>query len=449
MNPSFPCGIVEGFYGRPWTHDQRRRIVGWLKRFGLNTYLYGPKDDLKHRVLWREPLDAAETAAMRDLIRLCDTNGVEFHYAVAPGWDAHFGPGRPVPSPPALLAGLQERFRPLIDLGCRGLAVMFDDVPGLEPAALGEIGKRHAEVANALSQWLVAAGSGATRLALCPAVYCTRMAGASPGESTYLRALGQNLLAEVNVYWTGPEIISPTIDAGHLREVAEVLRRPPFLWDNLHANDYDNARVFLGPYAGRSGALPGLTRGLVLNPNRECALNFTSLATLGEFIRSVDGYAAESALERAVSAWLPDWECVTGDLFNHERIALVVDCFFLPFAQGRRATALMDAVRTVLHGGPAEIGDALDAVRAVTTELSGLFFDLGALRDRDLFEALWPHVWRLKDELGLVLAIGDQRIRGTHPPFATPEHPPGVFRGGLLGDLRELIQPVPGGFRVR
>lgn len=25
-----------------------------MEKWGLNTYLYGPKDDLKHRLLWRE-----------------------------------------------------------------------------------------------------------------------------------------------------------------------------------------------------------------------------------------------------------------------------------------------------------------------------------------------------------------------------------------------------------
>lgn len=25
-----------------------------MQKWGLNTYLYGPKDDLKHRLLWRE-----------------------------------------------------------------------------------------------------------------------------------------------------------------------------------------------------------------------------------------------------------------------------------------------------------------------------------------------------------------------------------------------------------
>ncbi|KAJ8377313.1 hypothetical protein AAFF_G00261620 [Aldrovandia affinis] len=50
----FLCGVVEGFYGRPWSIEQRKVLFQWMRRWGLNTYLYGPKDDLKHRLLWRE-----------------------------------------------------------------------------------------------------------------------------------------------------------------------------------------------------------------------------------------------------------------------------------------------------------------------------------------------------------------------------------------------------------
>ena len=29
---------------------QRRELFGWMRSWGLNTYLYAPKDDLKHRI---------------------------------------------------------------------------------------------------------------------------------------------------------------------------------------------------------------------------------------------------------------------------------------------------------------------------------------------------------------------------------------------------------------
>ena len=47
----FLSGVIEGFYGRPWSPEQRRELFGWLQRAGLKAYLYAPKDDLKHRAL--------------------------------------------------------------------------------------------------------------------------------------------------------------------------------------------------------------------------------------------------------------------------------------------------------------------------------------------------------------------------------------------------------------
>jgi beta-N-acetylglucosaminidase len=55
MAVPFLSGAIEGFYGQPWTHAERVALFDWLAAWGLNTYLYAPKDDLKHRALWREP----------------------------------------------------------------------------------------------------------------------------------------------------------------------------------------------------------------------------------------------------------------------------------------------------------------------------------------------------------------------------------------------------------
>jgi hypothetical protein len=479
VTPTFQCGVVEGFYGRPWTFAQRHKVVGWLQRFGLNTYLHAPKDDLKHRVLWRELLAAEEAAAFQELIAACREAGVRFIYALAPGWDEHFAPGTPRSSKSSATATLKRRFRQLIALGCTDFAVMFDDVPNLPPEKLANIARRHADLANELWAWLdITTGRSRRKeaqtkpvrtdgkkassrqllpateelshsLALCPAVYCTRMAGQQPADSAYLRALGKHLHTGVDIFWTGPEIISPTISADHLRDVATVLRRPPFIWDNLHANDYDNARIFLGPVSGRTHELPQLTRGLLLNPNGACELNHVPLATLGEFVRGGKAYDPESALADAVETWLPEWERVTGGRFDAATVRLLVDCCWLPFAHGPRAVKLMDAAREVLTAPATRLKAPLARVKRATDQLGKLFFDLGALRNRDLFDALWPHVWRLKDELGLVVAIGEQRRQGKHAPFVVPDYPAGVFRGGLLGELRELIQPVKGGFRSR
>ena len=44
---SFICGVVEGFYGRMWTTEQRKDLFKKLKHLELNSYVYAPKDDCK------------------------------------------------------------------------------------------------------------------------------------------------------------------------------------------------------------------------------------------------------------------------------------------------------------------------------------------------------------------------------------------------------------------
>ena len=56
-------GIIEGFYGRPWTWEERRHVGGVLAAAGMDTYVYAPKDDPLHRERWREPYPDAELRA--------------------------------------------------------------------------------------------------------------------------------------------------------------------------------------------------------------------------------------------------------------------------------------------------------------------------------------------------------------------------------------------------
>lgn len=89
------------------------------------------------------------------------------------------------------------------------------------------------------------------------------------------------ILNHICIPQTGSKVISRELSADSLSEVRSVLQRPPLLWDNLHANDYDSRRVFLGPFKGRPPGLHGHLRGLLLNPNCEFEANYIPLHTLG------------------------------------------------------------------------------------------------------------------------------------------------------------------------
>ena len=57
-------GAIEGFYGKPWSMDDRTRHLEFLGRMKANTYVYSPKDDPFARDRWREPYPAATIAAL-------------------------------------------------------------------------------------------------------------------------------------------------------------------------------------------------------------------------------------------------------------------------------------------------------------------------------------------------------------------------------------------------
>lgn len=112
----------------------------------------------------------------------------------------------------------------------------------------------------------------------------------------------------------GPKVISKTIPLASIEEVSEVLCRPPVIWDNLHANDYDQRRLFLGPYDGRSTALIPKLNGVLTNPNCEYGANYVAIHTLAHWskcgpridnaVEVVSFYNPKEALNKALMEWM-------------------------------------------------------------------------------------------------------------------------------------------------
>ena len=127
----FLSGVIEGFYGRAWTHGQRVEMIDWIARAGMNCFVYGPKDDIKIRARWRETYDAAEAAGLRELADAAAARKVDFMVAIAPCLDVVYSdrsrsPGAEASARPA--PGFRHHaFRPAVrrhpvgdDAGGRG-----------------------------------------------------------------------------------------------------------------------------------------------------------------------------------------------------------------------------------------------------------------------------------------------------------------------------------------
>ena len=77
-------GIIEGFYGAPWSHDERLAALRLAGRLKLNSYVYAPKDDPFHRERWREPYPADDLARLVDLAGEGAAHGVDVVVALHP-----------------------------------------------------------------------------------------------------------------------------------------------------------------------------------------------------------------------------------------------------------------------------------------------------------------------------------------------------------------------------
>ncbi|MBT7300998.1 MAG: ATP-binding cassette domain-containing protein, partial [Victivallales bacterium] len=120
-----------------------------------------------------------------------------------------------------------------------------------------------------------------------------------------------------------------------------VLGRKPVLWDNLHANDYDMRRTFLGPYGGRPLSLRNEVEGILSNPNCEFHLNELPLGSLAAYIQGDSQWNAEADFQERRKEWGKRFD----HCFSDADLELLCDCFYLPMKVGPSCQALLTAAR--------------------------------------------------------------------------------------------------------
>lgn len=275
-------GIVEGFYGTPWTHNARLRAISFLAPRGLNAYVYAPKDDAKHRTDWRTGYDSEELAHFGELAAVAGTNGARVGFAISPGLDISYGSDTD-------RAALFAKLEPLLDVGIPWFLLLLDDIP-----LQRDLAPRQAELAT----WLFArlrATRADTSLTLCPTEYV----GTRP--SPYLGELGAGLPADIDVMWTGPTVCSPTVRADDAQGWTEALGgHRTIVWDNTPVNDATMTNeLHLGPYLGRDADLADVVGGVLCNPMTQAYASLLQLSTAMEFLSDPDAYDAPRAWARA------------------------------------------------------------------------------------------------------------------------------------------------------
>lgn len=281
-------GLIEGYYGRPWSWAERTATMDFLADHGYGFFLYAPKADAFLRRRWREPHPPAEAAAMAAFAERCREREVVFGVGLSP-----FELYRAFDD--EAKAALADKLAQLDDIGVRRLAILFDDMRGDLPG----LASAQADILH----W-IGARSRARSLIICPTYYTDdpvldRFFGARPDR--YLEDLGAALDPAIEVFWTGPEVCSREYSPGHLERVGRQLGRRPLLWDNYPVNDGPRMSRFLHlrAFTGRPAAIAPLISGHAVNPALQSVLTRIPALTLAEAYRLGDAYDYGRAFGRA------------------------------------------------------------------------------------------------------------------------------------------------------
>ncbi|TDC92468.1 beta-N-acetylglucosaminidase [Saccharopolyspora aridisoli] len=270
--PAMPLrGAIEGFYGPPWTHQERMDQLAFYGDVKLNTYIYAPKDDPYHREKWREPYPARELGEVRELIRQAGAHHVKFTFALSPGNSICY-------SDPRDLHALQAKLQAMYDEGIRDFSLPLDDISytrwncaGDERAygrpSEGSAGRAQADLLNKVQREFVDTHPGVAPLQFVPTEY------SDVEDSEYKKAIREALDPRVLVMWTGDGVIPRQITASDAQQAETVWGRKVFLWDNYPVNDFDGSRgrIMLGSYDKRERGLSDQLAGDVVNPMNQAA----------------------------------------------------------------------------------------------------------------------------------------------------------------------------------
>jgi hyaluronoglucosaminidase len=284
-------GVVEGFYGTPWSQEDRLSMLKFMCDKQMNMYIYAPKDDLYHRSKWREPYPLAEKVNLDALINTAQNAGVEFVFAVSPGLDLHFA-GEAGKEDLLLLL---NKFSDMHKLGVRRFAIFFDDIPSKD-------GLEQARFINSVNYFFVHTHPDIKPLIVVPTEYNlegSMYAGAQ--AQPYSLDFAKHLDKDILVLFTGKDVVCEGVTAADMLMAQKIYGPRVGLWWNYPASDYQKGKLALGPVQGLEPAATKYMQALVYNPMEQADLSKIALATGADFALHPFAYDADASWEKALT----------------------------------------------------------------------------------------------------------------------------------------------------
>ncbi|MEU1495723.1 beta-N-acetylglucosaminidase domain-containing protein [Streptomyces sp. NPDC005776] len=290
-------GMTEGFYGQPWSHEERLAQLDFMGRTKQNRYLYAAGDDPYRQARWRDPYPAERRTEFRALAERAAARHVTLGWAVAPGQSMCMSSERDVKA-------LTKKIDAMWALGVGVFQVQFQDVSysewhcsadadtfGSGPEAAA---RAQARVVSEVARHLADRHPGSEPLSMMPTEFY------QDGATDYRTALAGELDERVQVAWTGVGVVPRTITGGELAGARTTFRHPLVTMDNYPVNDYAQDRIFLGPYTGRDPAVAIGSAALLANAMEQPSASRIPLFTAADFAWNPKAYQPQESWQAAL-----------------------------------------------------------------------------------------------------------------------------------------------------
>lgn len=248
-------GFIEGYYGNPWSTEDRAELMRWAGNFKLNSYFYAPKDDPKHNSNWDELY--SETELQEKIVPLAaagNASKCQFVYALHPFMSSAINQSNYSEK----IEQLKAKFEQVMGAGVRQIAVLADD-------AGNQGNDLYIQLMTDLVNWVSSDEMQEkypglkTTIPFCPVQY------GGNGESWM-----SGMPDEVPIVMTGGRIWGEVTD-NFTNTFYNNVRRGPYMWINWPCTDNSKRHLIMGGYTTflHPGVSPEKIQGIVLNPMQQ------------------------------------------------------------------------------------------------------------------------------------------------------------------------------------
>lgn len=319
-------GIIEGFYGKPYSSEVRKDLLRFMMRNKMNCYVYGPKSDPYHSGKWSEPYPTTltenqKTSGFVDQQALKDFTDVSHETKVSVVWAIH--PGNSLLNDNNVVSKIMGKFENMYNLGFRQFAVFCDDVgvPSTQEG-MDKTAQRVTDIQRSIeSKWNIAGADPADTvkaLRFTPQIYCRAFAGPDSQFNGFFQALSK-LPANVTVYYTGGGVWSVP-NNGDLNTVQNQFGRNVIWWWNYPCNDNGTGPNEIYPLDMKSNFYdmpnvnsnatiePELTasnQGILCNPMEQGSASRTPVFSAGDYSWNNKGFDNLKSWEASFKSLFP------------------------------------------------------------------------------------------------------------------------------------------------